>query len=34
MAKLEKLIIEHFSFIIFSFAFSWLGLVAYGLLNQ
>lgn len=34
MAKLEKIIIEKFTFIIFAFAMSWLGLVAYGLLNQ
>jgi len=34
MAKLEKIIIEKFSFIIFMFAIFWLGLVAYGLLNQ
>jgi len=34
MAKLENLLIEHFSFIIFAFAVSWLGLIAYGLLNQ
>lgn len=34
MAKLENLLINHFSFIIFAFGFSWLGLVAYGLLSQ
>lgn len=34
LAKLEKLIIERFSDIIFAFAIFWIGLVAYGLLNQ
>jgi len=34
MHKLETLIIEKFTFIIFAFALSWLGLIAYGLLNQ
>jgi len=34
MAKLEKLIIEHFSAIIFTFAIFWLALVGYGLINQ
>ena len=34
MAKLEQLIIEKFSGIIFAFAIFWLGLIAYGLLNQ
>lgn len=34
MESLEKLIINNFTFIIFSFALSWIGLVAYGLLMQ
>jgi hypothetical protein len=34
MAKLENLLVDHFSFIIFAFAASWLALIAYGLLNQ
>ena len=34
MEKLEELIIEKFTGIIFLFALSWLGLVAYGLLSQ
>lgn len=32
MEKLEKLIIKYFTEIIFSFAVSWLVLVAYGLI--
>ncbi len=34
MEKLEKLIIENFTLIIFLFALSWLGLIAWGLLSQ
>jgi len=34
MASLENLIINNFTLIIFSFALSWIGLVAYGLLMQ
>jgi len=34
MESLEKLIINNFTLIIFTFALSWIGLVAYGLLMQ
>gem|GEM_PF-1287717 len=34
MAKLEELIIENFTLLIFLFALTWIGLVAYGLLSQ
>lgn len=34
MESLEKLIINNFTAIIFVFALSWIGLVAYGLLMQ
>jgi len=32
MDKLERLIIENFTLIIFLFALSWMGLVTYGLI--
>lgn len=34
MEKLEELIIDKFGIIILLFSFSWLGLIAYGLINQ
>jgi hypothetical protein len=34
MEKLEELIIENFTLLIFLFALSWIGLVAYGLIMQ
>jgi len=34
MAALDKLLVEKFPLIICAFATFWLGLVAYGLLNQ
>lgn len=34
MEKLEKLIIENFTGIIFSFAAFWFALIAYGLINS
>lgn len=34
MEKLENIIIHNFTLIIFLFALSWIGLVAYGLIMQ
>jgi len=34
MESLEKLVIENFTLLIFLFALSWIGLVAFGLIMQ
>lgn len=34
MKKLDEALIEHFPFLILAFSVFWIGLIAYGLLNQ